>query len=506
MGRVSTAGEEGGATSEALGMRLARVAGVRDAGRVLRDFTTSYLPNQALAALAGVIALPILAHELRPTYLGVLAIAQTLISFGWVLVGSWLGSSVIRELPRYRLAGDLGGFRRTLERGLGVTGLALVAFFGAVAIGGVFSSAIRANELLIDLASAGLLLQNIANSLFAGSLRPRLYLVVDAGARVGGIGLGIALVLLGHGVGGYLAGLAAASLGMGIIGLWLGWPRGDGVPAGATPPLAPWVRFGVPAAAAGIATWGLAFADRYILAGLRDASAVGIYSLGNTIGDKAISIPAVAFGTAAGPLLISAWERHGRGEVERLMRSYTRILLLIGVPTVSLLAVTSTTILRLIAPANYRSADSVVAIVAAGSLVYALSLIGYTGLIVAKRTTPMLSAAAIGLVVNVVANFVLIPPFGIVGAAIATPVGMLGFALATQVWSRRLTRWHFPWETLLRTLVAAAVGYGAARAVISEFASPGEALVLACGAFVFSYAGVLAALGERQATLRLTQP
>ena len=57
-----------------LAIRVASAIGIRDAGRVLRDFTYSYLPNQALAAVAGAIALPILAHELTPTYLGVLTI------------------------------------------------------------------------------------------------------------------------------------------------------------------------------------------------------------------------------------------------------------------------------------------------------------------------------------------------------------------------------------------------------------------------------------------------
>mgnify|MGYP003336594428 CR=1 FL=1 len=52
-------------------------AGSHDAGRALRDFAT-YLPTQAIPAIAGFLVLPLLARKLTPTELGVLAIAQTL--------------------------------------------------------------------------------------------------------------------------------------------------------------------------------------------------------------------------------------------------------------------------------------------------------------------------------------------------------------------------------------------------------------------------------------------
>ena len=87
-------------------MRLARTLGLAEAGRALRDFAT-YLPTQVIPAIAGVLVLPILARELAPSELGVLAIAQTLITLGWTAAGSWLTTTLIRELPAARQAGNL---------------------------------------------------------------------------------------------------------------------------------------------------------------------------------------------------------------------------------------------------------------------------------------------------------------------------------------------------------------------------------------------------------------
>lgn len=484
--------------------RLAAAAGIDDAGRVLRDFA-SYLPTQVLPALTGLLVLPLLARKLEPTYLGVVALAQTLVTLGWTLIGGWLATSIIRELPMYARSGNVAAFRQILTRALGLVVVALVIFLGIVSLVGAFSAAVGDHEFLIVAATAGLLTQNVAVSLFAASLRPLGYVLVDVSARTGGYALGVWLVFQNHGVDGYLGGLAIASTTIGLIGLYFAWPR-EGVPlrepaaSGLSGDgLETWLRYGLPAAASGFATWGLAFIDRYLLAAYRSTGAVGVYSLGNLIGDKPVAIPTMAFMTAAGPLLITAFERRGRGEVERLMRAYTRILVLVGLPAIAFLAAAAVPIVHVVAGDEYRNAHKVVAIIACGSFLYGLSLVGYTGLILAKRTMPMVYAAFLGLGVNVASNIVLIPRFGIVGAAIATPIGMAVFLGATQIWSRRYVHWHFPWSTLVRAAIAAILAFLAARTAVARLQ---EELAQITGALLVctaTYAFVVVSLGERRA-------
>src|SRR4051794_36702386 len=99
--------------------RAATAAGLAPLRRLLRDFAT-YLPTQAIPAIAGFIVLPVLARKLSPTDLGVLAIAQTLISLGWTMLGAWLAGAIVREYPAARETDDLASFRATLIRGLGI--------------------------------------------------------------------------------------------------------------------------------------------------------------------------------------------------------------------------------------------------------------------------------------------------------------------------------------------------------------------------------------------------
>ena len=131
-------------------------------------------------------------------------------------------------------------------------------------------------------------------------------------------------------------------------------------------------------------------------------------------------------------------------------------------------------------------------------MLYALALVGYTGLIVSKHTVPMVYAAFIGLGANVAANLVLIPAFGIVGAAVATPIGMAAFLAATQIWSRTYARWHFPWGTCARALAAAAVAYVAARFAMDSVNANVTQIVAALAACAGTYVVLLVALGEHR--------
>jgi O-antigen/teichoic acid export membrane protein len=478
-------------------MRLARTLGLAEAGRALRDFAT-YLPTQVIPAIAGVLVLPILARELAPSELGVLAIAQTLITLGWTAAGSWLTTTLIRELPAAREAGELDRFSALMLRGLALSGVLFILFGAALAIGGTFSAALSSNVVLIAAATAGLILQNVAATLFAASLRPRAFAVVEVLARVGGIALGTALVFAGHKVEGYLLGLAIGSLVVGLPGVLFAWPRGAGETTREEPllpELRHWVEYGVPIAIAGVATWALFLVDRYLLALLEDTAAVGVYSVGAVIGDKVVTIPTFAFFIAARPLLFTAMETRGRGEVERLVRAWTRVVLLIGAPIVAGAALVSSFVVeKLTGKPSYAPAAGVVPIVALGSLLWALALFGNAGLTTARKSRPFVYAAALALAANVIANLVLIPAYGIKGAAIATPIGNAVFLLAAQVWSRRYATWRFPWATLARTAAAAAAGYALGRGAL-EWLDSSVAAGVAC---VAVYLVVLVLLGERR--------
>jgi O-antigen/teichoic acid export membrane protein len=480
------------------GVKVATLIGMKDVGRALRDFAT-YLPSQAIPAIAGFLVLPILARKLSPTDLGILALAQTLITLGWTVVGSWLTQVIIRELPAARARHRMRAFAVTFRRALVLSAAAYAVLLGLIMIAATQSVAIRSNLALIGAAIAAMIVQNIAVSVYAASFRPISFAIVDVLARTGGIAVGVILVFQGHGISGYLLGLASASALVGLTGLYFAWPRADDDALPERGALRAWVRYGVPSGLAGLVLWGLFFIDRYLLAAFKSAHEVGVYSVGSAIGDKAVTLPTTAFFTAAAPLLVAAYEQRGRPEVERLMREYTRVILLIGIPIVAFLVASSGVLVPALAGARYyHEAARVAPIIGAGSLLYVLALVSNTGLVIAKKMLPLATSAAFGLLANVVANVVLIPPFGIIGAAIATPIGMGAYLLALQLAARRYARWEFPVATLVRGTASAVAATAASSAVARHFDSgPVQVAVVALlGGFL--YVTFLGALREHR--------
>jgi O-antigen/teichoic acid export membrane protein len=384
--------------------------------------------------------------------------------------------------------------------------LAFAGFAALLSLAGIVSSAVAQNTWLIVLAALGLIAQNVAGTLFAASLRPRSFAVMELLGRTGGIVLGVKLVWDGHGVQGYLLGLAAASLAVGGVSLVIAWPRGDLSGGGGHASLRSWFGYGTPIALSAFAAWALLFVDRYLLAALKTTGAVGVYTVGAIIGDKAVTIPALAFFMAARPLLITAFEQRGRTEVERLMHEYTRVVLLITLPVLAFVIVAADDVVSILTNgfyANYyvRAAD-VAPVVALGAVFYMLALVGSTGLIVARRSGQLLYAAAAALAANVAANLVLIPPFGIEGAAVATPIGTAAFLLAAQRWARHHATWRFPYATLMRASAATVVGALAAAGLMLLPSSDLARVLIGAAGGGAAYALALVVLGERRLAFR----
>ena len=440
--------------------------------------------------------LPLLTHHLSPTRIGVLSIDQTVIALGWIVTGSWLVSAMLREYAAYAKRGETPRFEATLRRSLMLVMGSTIGFAGVVVGVGQISSAIGSYVAVIVGACFGFVLQNMAVTLFSASLRPRAFGIVEVTARVGGIVLGAALVLAGHGVGGYLLGLAAASLVVGAFGLAGAWPRRAGDPYSGPTDTRRWLAYGIPASSASVASWALMFIDRYLLAGMRNSGAVGIYTVGNIVGDRLVSIPLAAFAAGSVPLLFSAFETSGLAEVERLMRAYSRVIILLGFGCVAVVGGVSQALVRLVGGSAYASAADVVPLVALGAVLYGLAGLATTGLMTAKHTRPLLYSSGIGLVANIAANIALIPPLGIVGAAISTPIGTGAFLIAVTMWSRRHVTWRFPFQTLTRALVAAGLAYGASLAVAAHLHGLLIELVLTSSTALVVYTGVIVLLQE----------
>jgi O-antigen/teichoic acid export membrane protein len=210
-------------------------------------------------------------------------------------------------------------------------------------------------------------------------------------------------------------------------------------------------RFGLPLVPSALFLWVTNFSDRFFLLKLADQEDVGLYSVGVRIA-SAMALLLTAF-RLAWPAFAYSIEDDSEAK-----RAYAFVL-------TYLVALTSWVALGLgllapwlvgwiAAPAFAESADVV------GPLAFAVvPFAGYVVIAIgvgrARRTQFNWVVTGAAAVVNVALNLLLIPPYGMMGAAIATIAALLTMFVGMTWWAQKIYPVEYQWR---RVATAAAVG------------------------------------------------
>jgi O-antigen/teichoic acid export membrane protein len=186
------------------------------------------------------------------------------------------------------------------------------------------------------------------------------------------------------------------------------------------------LAFGLPLVPAAVATWALLLVDRLILRRLEDLDAVGQYAMASRLSGILV-LGMTGFVLALGPYLLSVYSEEP--DQEKLVRgrtlTYLAFTLGLGALALTLFAEELT---HLFAP-DYDEAADAVGPLAFGAIGYGAAAVLLTGIGLARRTIYVAGLATIAAGVNIALNFTLIPPLGIVGAALASAGGYGALAL-----------------------------------------------------------------------------
>lgn len=183
--------------------------------------------------------------------------------------------------------------------------------------------------------------------------------------------------------------------------------------------------------------------DTIMVGALIDSEEAGVYYSANRV-TAFMQMAIVAIQQIAAPMLASF---HARGEHAKLQRTLTLAVLgavAFAVPAGVVLALIAEPVLSIFGP-EFVAGEGAFRILIAAQAVNALT--GMTGLVMSMTGHQAVSAIVISIAaaVNVVLNAVLIPRYGIEGAAIATLITTAGWnvPLVYYAW-RRLGLWTLP--------------------------------------------------------------
>jgi O-antigen/teichoic acid export membrane protein len=216
------------------------------------------------------------------------------------------------------------------------------------------------------------------------------------------------------------------------------------------------LRYGLPLIPAAVALWALALVDRLMLNKLGNLREVGEYAVANRI-SNVLFLGVTGFALAFGPYILSIYSEDR--ELERAVRAQTLRYLAIGLSFAGLaLALFARELIAVAAPA-FNDAYKAVGLLVFAIVVFGISTVVMAGISYARRTEYMGATTVLAGAVNIGLNFVLIPPYGIVGAAIANAVAYVVLTTSQYVIAQRLYPTAYEVRKLL-TIVGVATALG----------------------------------------------
>src|SRR5215210_443853 len=210
-------------------------------------------------------------------------------------------------------------------------------------------------------------------------------------------------------------------------------------------------RFGIPLVPAALALILVNFSDRFFLVHLTSLEEVGLYEIGVRIA-SAMVLLLTAF-RMAWPAF--AYSIEDDGEAKRTYAFVLTYLVVVASWLAVALGLLAPWLVRLLTQPEFYGGERVVAPLAFGGMAYAAYIVMAIGVGRAKRTQFNWVITGLAALVNVALNLILIPPYGIMGAAVATVVAYALMFLAMTWYAQRVFPVPYQWRRVLTAVAAA---------------------------------------------------
>ncbi len=385
--------------------------------------TLCYSVGLVLRRGISIITLPVFTRYLSVQEFGVLSIISTVRELLSVLFEWGIPNSSARfyydcrtDEERRRLFGTLFLFIMAAS----FAGCALLVWVGPLywnrfVLNVPFHPYISLTIVTVFLLGMGIL----PRTLFRVTGRVPLHTALGVGEGVLTAGLSIALVTIGNfGVMGPVLGNLGACLSFFFI--FFTFLRSEIAWAFSPHVLGRSLAFGLPEIPVRMASWALKLADRLILQAYLPLSVVGLYSVGYLLGGTVFELIASSLNSAILPFFYLTATQESEQASRRIfadVAAYNAALLgFLGLGTILF----AREFIVIFTTSQYQEAETVVPLVAWASIFQALAHIPNRAIYLAKKTAVLPVVFIAPAALNVGLNIVLIPRYGMIGAAWAT--------------------------------------------------------------------------------------
>ncbi len=212
------------------------------------------------------------------------------------------------------------------------------------------------------------------------------------------------------------------------------------------------MRFGLPTMPAELSLYSLSFIDRIIIARTLGLAEAGLYSLAIKVA-QSVNVLVRGFQLAFPPLAYSIVDDDEARRAYSLVVTWFVVVMAVVITGIWL---TAPWIVRIFAAPEYFEAYKAVGPVAAGTALYAIYMVLLVVLGRTGRTEFNFPATLAGVGSNIVLNLILVPAWGIVGAAVSLVISYTLVLILMYIFTQRLFPVPYEWFRLSKVLFSSA--------------------------------------------------
>lgn len=260
------------------------------------------------------------------------------------------------------------------------------------------------------------------------------------------------VILFDQGILGFFLGAAIASFVIAIFG-WFrirDYWQFDRIHWDLWPQL---VRFGVPLVPAGMAIYFMSTADRWFVQYYHGSEALGLFAVGAKFA-LLLTLAVETFRQAWWPIAMDAMHSDDGPETFRVI---ARLYMGLACAGIVILTVLSSWLVKWLTGPVFHSAWPIVGILGWQAVFYGFFLIASAGIWKAEKTYLNLYLMSLAAIIGLILNWLLVPAFGGMGAAIATVITYLVWVIVTMIVSESV--WKVDFQLLV---LSGQVGIGMA--------------------------------------------
>jgi O-antigen/teichoic acid export membrane protein len=419
-----------------------------------------------LNKLIGFFLLPIYTRILTPADYGILSLLTVTSSLATIIAQLGLGSAMFREVI----------YEGSEERDVESTTLYFLLGESAIFLGSMIVISSKLAILIFGTPDYAHLLRlmfladflEVVDVVLMAKLRARaqssIYSLLSVVRFVTGISLNLYfIVVLRRGVEGLIiAGLISAALLATLSFILL---ARDLRPVFSLPILRRMLKFGIPLVPVGLSSLLLTMADRYFLKHFSTIAQVGLYSLGYHIG-MVMLLAENAFQLAWPPHRFAiAKQPNAKHQFARILTYY---LLAFGFLAMALSLLAKELLMIMTTPKFYPAA-AVVPLIALSYIFSGVRHMTNTGLAIVNKNyyvPPIIVGSAL---LNLGLNYVLIPPYGMIGAAWATILSYLVLVTVQTLVNLHFYYIQYEYGRMAKLALTWGVTYGVSQLIRTPF-------------------------------------